>query len=266
MGDHILISPNLMHAVKKIEHVRYGRKVSDHSAVVMTLNWAKTDKGQGVFRCGAETHKNVNYQGIMDCRFYKSVIDFIEDAELQHDLRVKIDRIIALSVKRNKIANDVESDPVMKEGLLFVLEDNIRNLTSDLPDLQGLIETHITSKAMRTLVFLLQKASEVTRLFNKQKSGSRARERVKILENLNTVLQNPDSSVHEIEEAEVKLTQFDEEDIRQILQKNGNYRMFDDERSSKRFLTLENSKSSYNNNVSHLEVEEEIIDDSTTPK
>ena len=263
--DHILISPNLMHAVKKIEHVNYGRKVSDHSAVVMTLDWAKTDKGQGVFRCGAETHKNVNYQGIMDCSFYKSVIDFIEDAELQHDLRVKIDRIIALSVKRNKIVNDVEFDPVMKEGVLFVLEDNIRNLTSDLPDLQGLIETHIPGKAMRTLVFLLQKASEVTRLFNKQKSGSRARERVKILANLNTVLQNENSTVHEIEEAEVALTTFDEEDIRQVLLKNENYRMFDDERSSKRFLTLENSKASFNNNVSHLEVVDEIIDNTTTP-
>ena len=263
--DHILISPNLMHAVKKIEHVNYGRKVSDHSAVVMTLDWAETDKGQGVFRCGAETHKNVNYQGIIHCSFYKSVIDFIEDAELQHDLRVRIDRILALSVKRNKIVNDVESDPVMKEGLLFVLEDNIRNLTNDLPDLQGLIETHITGKAMRTLVFLLQKASEVTRLFNKQKSGSRARERVKILANLNTVLQNENSSVHEIEEAEVALTTFDEEDIRQVLLKNENYRMFDDERSSKRFLTLENSKASFNNNVSHLEVVDEIIDNTTIP-
>ena len=148
---------------------------------------------------------------------------------------------------------------------MFVLEDTIRNLTNTLPDLEGLIVTHIPGKAMRTLVFLLQKASKVTRLFNKQKSGSRARERVKILENLNAVLQNPDSSVHEIEEAEVKLTTFDEEDIRQILQKNKNYRMFDDERSSKRFLTLENSKSSYNNNVSHLEVEEEIIDNTTNP-
>ena len=138
-------------------------------------------------------------------------------------------------------------------------------IQASLPKLEGLIATHIPGKAMRTLVFLLQKASEVTRLFNKQKSGSRDRERVKILDNLNTVLQNPDSTVHEIEEAEVKLTKFDEEDIQQILQKNENYRMFDDERSSKRFLTLENSKSSYNNNVSHLEVEEEIIDNSTTP-
>ena len=41
--------------------------------------------------------------------------------------------------------------------------------------------------------------------------------------------------------------------------------MFDDERSTKRFLTLENSKSSYNNNVSHLEVEEEIMDNTTDP-
>ena len=146
-----------------------------------------------------------------------------------------------------------------------MLEDKIRNLTNALPDLEGLIVTHVIGKAMHTLVFLLQKASDVTRLYNKRKSGSRARERVKILENLNTVLQNPDSSVHEIEEAEVKLNEFDEEDIRQVLQKNENYRMFDDERSTKRFLTLENSKSSYNNNVSYLEVEEEIIDNTTDP-
>ena len=156
-------------------------------------------------------------------------------------------------------------DPVMKEGILFVLEDCIRNRTNELPDLQGLIATHIPGKAMRTLIFLLQKASEVTRLFNKQKSGSRARKRVQLLENLNTVLQNPNSTVHEIEEAEVELTTFDEEDIRQILLKNENYRMFDDERSSKKFLTLENSKSSYNNNVSHLEVVDEIIDNTTEP-
>merc|ERR1712002_1287856 len=103
---------------------------------------------------------------------------------------------------------------------------------------------------MRTLVFLLLKAAEDTRRFNKQTAGSRSRERVKILANLNTVLQNPDSTVHVIEEAEAALTTFDEEDIRLILLKNENFRMFDDERSSKAFLTFENSKSQYNNNVS----------------
>ena len=109
--------------------------------------------------------------------------------------------------------NDVELDPIMKEGTLFVMEDNIRSLKNLLSKLEELITTYIPGKAMRTLVFLLHKASEVTRLFNKKKSGSRAWERVKVLDNLNSVLQNPDSTVHETEEAETRLTEFNEEDI-----------------------------------------------------
>ena len=58
------------------------------------------------------------------------------------------------------MVNDVELDPVMKEGLLFVLEDTIRNLTNALPDLEGLIVTHIPGKAMRTLVFLLRRQAK----------------------------------------------------------------------------------------------------------
>merc|ERR1712002_59874 len=263
--DHILISPTLMHAVKNIEHVNYGRRVSDHSAVILTLDWAETDKGQGVFRCGAETHKNKNYQELMHCSFYKSIIDYIDNPELQDDLRVKINQILKLTIKRNKISNDLEIDPAMKEDTLFVLEDTIRALTRELPDLQGIIATHVPGKAMNALVFLLTKAAEDTRRFNKQAAGTRSKERVKILANLNTVLQNPQSTVHEIEDAEAALIAFDEEDIRKILLKNENFRMFDDEKSSKAFLTLENCKSQYNNNVSHLEVVDEVIDNTANP-
>ena len=131
----------MLHAVKKIEHVNYGRRVSDHSTVVMSLDWAETDKGQGVFRCGAETHKNKYYQDIIFCSFYKSVLDYVEDTNVQNNLRAQVDKILALTLKRNKIVNDVDLDPVMKEGTLFVMEDTIRNLTNDLPKLEGLITT-----------------------------------------------------------------------------------------------------------------------------
>ena len=81
----------------------------------------------------------------------------------------------------------------MREDTLFVMEDNLLKQHKFLPKLEELINTYIPGKAMKTLVFLLDKASEVTRLFNKKKSGSRARERVKILDNLNSVLHNPES-------------------------------------------------------------------------
>ena len=121
------------------------------------------------------------------------------DTELQNDLRVCINKILTLTVKRNKIINDVGLDPAMKEVTLFVLEDQIRSQTKELPDLQGIIATYLPGKAMRSLVFLLTKAAEDTRRFNKQAAGTRSKERVKILANLNSVLQNPHSTVHEMD-------------------------------------------------------------------
>merc|ERR1711895_189158 len=75
--DHILLSPSLLDAVKSIEYVYYGRKVSDHSAVVMKLDWAKTNTGQGLYRCGADTHHNVNYQDFIRDSFRLDLIDFV---------------------------------------------------------------------------------------------------------------------------------------------------------------------------------------------
>ena len=93
----------------------------------------------------------------------------------------------------------------MSKETLFVLEDNLQKQHQLLPKLEALVTTHLTGKAMKALIFLLHKTSDATRIFNKKKSGNRARERVKILENLNSVLQNSDSIVHEIEDVEKNL-------------------------------------------------------------
>ena len=145
--DHILLSPSLLPAVKKLEHVNYGRRVSDHSAVVRTLDWAETDKGQGVFRCGAETHKNKQYQDLMFCSFYKSVLNYVEDTtNTTNNLREIVDKTRTLMLQRNKIENDVELDPIMKEETLFVMEDNLLKHTRLLPKLEELITTYIPGK------------------------------------------------------------------------------------------------------------------------
>merc|ERR1711936_1360472 len=147
-------------------------RVSDHSGVVLTLDWAETDKGQGVFRCGAETHKNKNYQGLMHCSFYKSIIDYIDNTELQNDLRVRINKILKLTVTRNKITNDLEMDPAMKEETLFVLEDSIKTLTRDLPEgqLKGLKFLPILTQSCK-IRFLPSKRWKMRRQHYSQISG-----------------------------------------------------------------------------------------------
>ena len=80
--------------------MNYGRRVSDHSAVVMTMDRAETDKGQGVFHCGAETHKNKYYQQLIKCSFYKSFLHFMEDLTVQTDLRALVARILSLEMQK----------------------------------------------------------------------------------------------------------------------------------------------------------------------
>ena len=64
---------------------------------------------------------------------------------------------------------------------MLVLHGNLQKLYKLLPKMEELVNTHFSGKYMKALVFLLHKASEVTRTFNKKKSGNRARERVKLL-------------------------------------------------------------------------------------
>ena len=119
---------------------------------------------------------------------------------------------------------------------------------------------HFSGKYFDSLVFLLHKAAEVTRTFNKKKTGSKRRERVELLNELNSVISDKSSTIQDIETVEDKLVKFDEEDIHPLLLRSENYRLLEDERPTKRFLNLENDKAKYNN-VSRLQ----IIDKTTDP-
>ena len=104
--DHILLSPSILDAVKSIEHIYYGRRISDHSAVVMKLDWAETNTGQGLFRCGADAHKNKNYQELIRDSFKLNLLDFVGETSKQNELRANLGHIMALKTTRDKVSND----------------------------------------------------------------------------------------------------------------------------------------------------------------
>ena len=120
--DHILLSPSLLDAVKSIEHVYYGRKVSDHSAVVMKLDWAETNTGQGIFRCGADTHRNVKYQELIRDSFRLNLIDFVGNETKQNELRTLLGKILDLKKTRDKVTSDTTTSTDMRDTILRELE------------------------------------------------------------------------------------------------------------------------------------------------
>ena len=93
-----------------------------------------------------------------------------------------------------------------------------------------IINDHFSGKYSDALVFLLHKAAEVTRTFNKKKTGNRRRERAELLKQLNSVISDTSSTVQDIEMVEEKLVQFDEEDFKPILLHTENYHLLEDKR------------------------------------
>ena len=85
--DHILVIPNLLSAIQSVEHLRAGRGVSIHKAVVIHLDWSKTH--------------------IMRIRLalVKALCDFVDDDAIANSLRQiigQIEELIKLLRKGDK--------------------------------------------------------------------------------------------------------------------------------------------------------------------
>ena len=114
------------------------------------------------------------------------------------------------------------------------------------------------------MTFLLSKAEGVTRSNNKVKHWSRVQTRTDILDELNKANGNPNSTQSDIDAIEARLKDFDDLAVKDILEKHEMYRLLEDEKPTKRFLSCENKRAAYNN-VSRLERNINVIDNSTSP-
>ena len=93
----------------------------------------------------------------------------MEDLTVQTDLRALVARILSLEMQKHKVENDNESDPNMRDEVVLELHANLQSQYKLLPKMEDLVNTHLSGKYMKALTFLLHKASEVTRTFNKIK-------------------------------------------------------------------------------------------------
>ena len=84
------------------------------------------------------------------------------------------------------------------------------------------------------------------------------------MDELNKTHDNPNRTQSDIDAIETKLKDFDDLAVKDILEKHEVYRLLEDEKPIKRFLSWENKRAAYNN-MSRLERNIEVIDNSTSP-
>ena len=63
--DYALASPELMNRITEVKHIANRYEVTDHSTLLLKIDFNKAEGGKGVFRCLPGLHKDVDYQRLI---------------------------------------------------------------------------------------------------------------------------------------------------------------------------------------------------------
>ena len=88
----------------------------------------------------------------------------------QTELRALLGKILDIKKTRDKVISDTTTSSDMRDAILRELDVKIQDLSVQYPSNDQIIDNYFSGKHIDALIFLLHKATEVTRTFNK-KSG-----------------------------------------------------------------------------------------------
>merc|ERR1712215_231900 len=92
------------------------------------LNNPETNTGQGLFRCGADTHKNKKYQELIRDSFKLNLFNFVGETSKQNELRANLGHILALKTTRDKVINDGTINVDIRDTTVGELDAKIQKL------------------------------------------------------------------------------------------------------------------------------------------
>ena len=141
------------------------------SPTTVQLLWNST--GLKLILVKADTHRNVKYQELIRDSFRLNLIDFVGNNAKQTELRTLLGKILDIKKTRDKVTSDTTTSSDMRDAILRELEVKIQELSDQYPSNDQIIDNYFSGKHTDALIFLLHKAAEVTRTFNKKKTGSR---------------------------------------------------------------------------------------------
>ena len=88
--DHILVSPSLTKFCQGVKH-KYTGSLSDHNAVILTLDWCKTPKGPGIFRTGVGIQNDPIYKEAISQIIKYSIASYITDEQIKNSILTLLD-------------------------------------------------------------------------------------------------------------------------------------------------------------------------------
>merc|ERR1711888_149810 len=164
--DHILISSSLTKFYKEIKH-KYTGALSDHNAIILTLDWCQTPKGHGVFKVAVGLQNNPIYKETISQIIKYSIASYISDEQIKNSIISLLDSRKDTVDKIAKLVTESENDEVKKAALLEA-QDKLKNLDLTAPTNNSLLSHIEANRKPSLLEFVLYKMKRFTQSYSKR--------------------------------------------------------------------------------------------------
>ena len=243
--DYGLISPSLIPFLHTATHIAHHYDNTDHSTLSLEIDITNTPKGKGIFRCPPNLHKDINYQILIKNTIKKAIFSCISKTrktELQEalfDTRLKLyEEYMSLHTKTPNWNTQSRKD---------TLEYTMNLLLSFEPTNEELLENELTINKAALLEYVLLQMKNNTISHMKQTQSTETNTEHTLKKQLQALIEEEESeeNMGQIYTVESQLRDLETKKLYDILSKKHNYTLLNDERPTKTFLNLENSKGGY---------------------
>ena len=115
--DHILVSPSLTKFCQSVKH-KYSGGLSDHNAIILTLDWCRTPKGPGIFKAAVGLQNDPFYKETISQIIKYSIASYITDEQTKNSILELLNSRKATVKLIAKLDTEAENDEVKKAALL----------------------------------------------------------------------------------------------------------------------------------------------------
>ena len=243
--DYCLMSPCIIPFVKDVTHMANNYINTDHATLVIDIDTTNTCKGKGTFRSPPNAHNDPIYVKLIKNTIKRALYSCLVKNQ-------RTDLEIALLESRIKLEEELYSLETKVPSWNTYQRQNSLKLTisillSNEPTNEILVNRDTTISKPNLLEFILQKMKDDTIIFARNQKKTNTKTSSELKETLQSLLSEPESleNTMYILDTQNRLETHETTLMHDTLSKKANFNLLENERPSRSFLNMENSRSGY---------------------